>query len=189
MNEKVPREQSSESPAHLQENEKGPLQPMTNKKQETLLTLYTPSLEELWFKQEMLKDPSTMAYNRAWGGTIAFPRERWSGWYDLWIADFSSKRFYRYLRDSAGLFVGEVAYHFDEARGLYLADVLVHAPYRSRGYGRAGLRLLCAAAKVNGVKVLHDDIAADNPAVSLFLEEGFIEVTRTSGAILLKKEL
>ena len=83
----------------------------------------------------------------------------------------------------------EVAYHFDEARGLYLADVLVHAPYRSRGYGRAGLRLLCAAAKVNGIKVLHDDIAADNPAVSLFLEEGFVEVTRASGAILLKKEL
>ena len=38
------------------------------------LTLYTPTLEDLWFRQRMLEDPETMAYNHAWGGTIPWPR-------------------------------------------------------------------------------------------------------------------
>lgn len=162
---------------------------MTNEAVEHFLTLYTPSLDELWFRQEMLADPDTMSYNRAWGGTIAFPEENWRSWYDFWIAYRGGKRFYRYLRDGTGRFVGEIAYHFSEAQGLYLADIIVHAPYRGRGYGRAGLRLLCEAAKERGLSALHDDIAADNPAVSLFLEEGFVEEYRTADIIMLKKAL
>ena len=88
-------------------------------------------------------------------------------------------RYYRYLRESAsGEFVGEIAYHFDGEK--YLADVIVYAPYRRRGYGAAGLALLCAAAKENGVGVLYDDIAADNPSVALFLRCGFSVKYRTT---------
>ena len=49
------------------------------------------------------------------------------------------------LRGVLGEFVGEIAYHFDGEK--HLADVIVYAPYRRRGYGAAGLALLCAAAK------------------------------------------
>ena len=42
-----------------------------------------------------------------------------------------------------------------------------------------GLNLLCEAAKKNGIKLLHDDIALDNPAISIFLKAGFIEEYRT----------
>ena len=45
-----------------------------------------------------------------------------------------------------------------------------------------------AAAK-NGVDVLYDDIAIDNPAVSLFLRCGFTEEFRTDSIVMLKKEL
>lgn len=41
------------------------------------IELYRPSLEDLWFKQALLADPDTMSYNRAWGGTVEFPRELW----------------------------------------------------------------------------------------------------------------
>ena len=37
--------------------------------------LYGPGLDELWFKQALLADPDTMAYNRAWGGCVDFPEE------------------------------------------------------------------------------------------------------------------
>ena len=37
------------------------------------LTLYVPTLDDLWFRRRMLEDPETMAYNRAWGGTIRWP--------------------------------------------------------------------------------------------------------------------
>lgn len=153
-----------------------------------MLTLYRPNLSDLWFRQALLADEETMSYNRAWGGTISFPEEDWADWYDYWIARPEGKRFYRYLSDG-GLFVGEVAYHYDAELSGFVADVIVYAPERGKGYGRAGLRLLCAAAKENGVTELYDDIASDNPAVGLFLRHGFAEAFRADGKIVLKKTL
>ena len=155
-----------------------------------MIIFYEPRLEELWFKQALLADPETMAYNHAWGGTIAFPRDRWEAWYGHWVAQPEDKRFYRYLREGdAGDFVGEAAYHWDEESGRYLADVIVHARYRKKGYGRQGLKLLCRAAKERGVSVLYDNMAVDNPALPLFLQEGFCEEERTDELIWLKKQL
>ena len=146
-----------------------------------------PRPDELWFRQKMLADGATMAYNRAYGGTIGFPEERWPDWYERWIAH-PEGRYYRYLRESvSGEFVGEIAYHFDGEK--YLADVIVYAPYRRRGYGAAGLTLLCDAARKNGVAVLHDDIAADNPSVGLFLRCGFTVEYRTDEIVMVKKVL
>ena len=110
------------------------------------LTLYTPTLDDLWFRQRMLEDEETMSYNRAWGGTIPWPRERWASWYEHWIVHPEGKRFYRYLKnEDTGNFVGEIAYHLDE-QGMCQADVIVFAPCRGQGYGRESLRLPCEAA-------------------------------------------
>lgn len=153
------------------------------------LTLYRPKLEELAFKEQCLADPETMAYNHAWGGTIPFPREAWADWYEWWMEDGSGERFFRYLRRESGEFVGYISYHYDRELGMFCCEVLVAAQYRGRGYGRAGLALLCAAAKENGVKTLYDTIALDNTATKLFLEAGFRERRRTEEYIFLEKEL
>jgi RimJ/RimL family protein N-acetyltransferase len=160
-----------------------------SKLQEMFMVLYTPTLEDMWFKKELLADPETMSYNHAYGGTIPFPRAKWAAWYDRWVEHHENKRFYRYLMTEDGTFVGEIAYRRDEERGIYIADVIVHAKYRGHGYGRTGLNLLCQAAKDNGVTVLYDDIAIDNPAVTLFLKCGFAEEYRTDEIIMLKKQL
>ena len=55
--------------------------------------------------------------------------------------------------------------------------------------GGQGLEVLCDAAKENGISVLLDDIAIDNPAISLFLKHGFSEIDRTDEKIVLKKYL
>ena len=47
-----------------------------------MLVLHTPAYAELAFRERLLADPDTMAYNQAWGGTIAFPEDRWAAWYD-----------------------------------------------------------------------------------------------------------
>ena len=153
-----------------------------------MLTLYEPKLEELWFRQQMLADEETMAYNHDWGGTIAFPKEAWKAWYEHWIADHGGRRWYRYLKDG-GQFIGEVAWHYDEELRHYTADLLVDAGFRRRGYGGAALEMLCAAAKESGIAVLYDDIAVDNPAIPLFLRHGFTEEGRTERQIFLRREL
>ena len=155
-----------------------------------MLQLHTPKFEEITFRQKLLADPKTMSYNQKWGGTIDFSEDRWQDWFDFWIVNHENKRFYRYLQvPKTGEFVGEIAYHYDSEREVYIADVIVLAKYRRKGYGNQGLNFLCDAAKENGIKILYDDIAIDNPAIALFLKNGFYEEYRTDDCIMLRKDL
>ena len=154
------------------------------------VTAAVPRPEELWFRQMMLEDPDTMSYNHAWGGTIPFPLEQWDDWYACWVGEAdAADRYYRYLKDGTGRPVGEIAYHYDGDAGITLANVIVYAPCRGNGYGGEGLELLCRAAAANGIRTIRDDIAADNPAVSMFLARGFEEEYRTDAVIMLKRDL
>ena len=155
----------------------------------TSLTLHKPNLNDLRFRQKLLSDERTMSYNHAWGGTIDFPEEQWKDWYDHWLSNTKGKRFYRYLKTSEGEFVGEIAYHYDQETNGYMADVIIHADHRGKGYGSEALDMLCQIAKTNGITVLYDDIAIDNPAVGLFLKHGFKEEYRTDRIIMLRKDL
>lgn len=152
-----------------------------------MVQFYLPRYEDLWFRQKLLGDAATMTYNHAWGGTLDFPESRWAAWYDKWIQSAGSLRFYRYLQNEDGAFVGEAAYHLDGER--FMADIIVFSQYRGKGYGTQGLQLLCGEAKRRGIEYLYDDIAADNPSVSLFLKSGFAEVSRTTESVMLKKRL
>ena len=51
-----------------------------------MIEAYLPRPDELWFRRKMLADEATMAYNRAYGGTVDFPEERWPDWYGRWVA-------------------------------------------------------------------------------------------------------
>lgn len=139
-----------------------------------MLKVVKPELEDLWFRESMMADIETMSYNNAWGGTIPFPKEDWEEWYTLWVRNSGQERYYRYLKDDANkVFVGEISYHFDKLRNIYICDVIIKAEFRKQGFGTQGIQLLCEAAKANGVEVLYDDIAADNPSAHLFLKNGF----------------
>jgi len=155
----------------------------------TEISFYKPLIEDLWFREALMADPETMSYNNAWGGTIPFPREKWAEWYDFWVKN-PDKRFYRYIATGKSRsFVGEAAYHYDEDLQVYLADIIVSAKCRKRGYGKAGLQKLCAAAKAAGIPEMYDNIARDNPGIRLFLQCGFREEYRTEEIIMLKKQL
>ena len=154
------------------------------------LVLYEPHLKDLWFKQAMMSDEDTMSYNMAWGGTIPFLEDRWGEWYKSWIADAEqNNRYYRYLVNNAGLFVGEIAYHLDPMTNRYFADVIIHSAYRNRGYGEQALDLLLDAARQNKIESLYDEIALDNPAAALLERHGFSEISRNDATIMLKCEL
>ena len=154
-----------------------------------MIALYKPEYKDLWFRKLMLEDEETMSYNRAWGGTINFPEEDWEPWYDFWLKNPGRNRFYRYIKNENDDFIGEIAYHFDDELNGYIANVIVYTKYRHMGYGSEALDMLCAVAKENGVSFLYDDIAIDNPAITLFLKHSFIEEYRTCDKIILKKLL
>ena len=153
-----------------------------------MLTLYIPKLQDLWFREKMLNDEKTMEYNRSWGGTIPFPKYEWEQWHNKWISNKDNRYFYRYIQKD-NEFIGEVAYHFDNKRSIYVTNVIIYAPYRKKGYGKIALTLLCKKAKDNGIKEIYDDIAIDNPAINLFLSCGFKEEYRTTEYVMLKKIL
>ena len=153
-----------------------------------MLELVIPSVDDMWFREKLLADKETMTYNHAWGGTIPFPKENWQEWYQHWIVNHENLRYYRYLKNE-NAFVGEIAYHYDPEYDGYVASVIIFSEYRRRGYGAEGLRMLCSVAKENSIEVLYDDIAIDNPAIHMFLKNGFKEDYRTEEKIILKKEL
>lgn len=153
-----------------------------------MINLYIPKYEDLWFRKMFMSDEETMSYNHAWGGTIDFPEDEWADWYDYWIDNTEGERFYRYIQDSdTEEFLGEAAYHFDGNE--YIADIVVFSKHRGKGFGKEGLRLLCEAAQDAGIESLYDDIAIDNPAISMFLKMGFTEEYRTDEIVMLKKTL
>ena len=86
-------------------------------------------------------------------------------------------------------YVGEVAYHYDRQRDIYICDVIILSEYRNQGYGTDGIQQLCKAAKNNGISVLHDDIAADNPSYKLFLKNGFEIEYQNEDVVMVKRNL
>lgn len=155
-----------------------------------MLKVVKPELEDLWFRESMMADIETMSYNDAWGGTIPFPKEDWEEWYTLWVRNSGQERYYRYLKDDANkVFVGEISYHFDKLRNIYLCDVIIKAEFRRQGFGTQGIQLLCEAAKANGVEALYDNIAADNPSAHLFLENGFSIEFQNDEILMVKRVL
>ena len=101
-----------------------------------MLKVVKPELEDLWFRESMMADIETMSYNDAWGGAIPFPKEDWEEWYTLWVRNSGQERYYRYLKDDANkVFVGEISYHFDKLRNIYICDVIIKAEFRKQGFG------------------------------------------------------
>lgn len=156
----------------------------------SMIKIYKPNIEDLWFRQSLIADEDTMSYNNVWGGTILFPKENWKKCYQTWIEGSRFENYYRYLIDTENnYFVGEIAYHYDKQRKYHICDVIILAKHRNKGYGSKGIQLLCDLAKENGISILYDDIAIDNISYKLFLKNGFTIDYQNDEIIMVKKVL
>lgn len=155
------------------------------------LRLYIPRREDGWFYVKMLTDPATMAYNAPWfppDGCIPGAAEEWKDLCAGWIGR-APERFYAYLqRSSDGAFVGDVNYH-QNGQGM---GIVIYAPERGKGYGKAGLRLLLERAfRVDGVPALRNDFETDRDAAyAIHRALGFRDAGTTDGVLhlVLKRE-
>ncbi|MDE6107925.1 MAG: GNAT family N-acetyltransferase [Oscillospiraceae bacterium] len=152
------------------------------------LELYIPKIEDMAFRREMMETPTTMAYNAGWNvsysgyhpdtGCIDFPRSEWAVTHARLTGNMPHS-FYAYLRErSSGAFMGEVNFQASSDGPWAEIGVVLHAPYKGRGYGRAALELLVETAFVDcGVPALRNTFEPErSAALAIHRAVGFREV-------------
>ncbi len=120
------------------------------------ISLHVPRLTEMEYRQNLLAQPETMAYNRGRAidaegydpatGCIQFPRADWRYWRQIWLLN-EPDFFSAYIRDNdRQCFVGEVCYFYDGETQAHIAGILIEARHRGKGYCAEGLRALADQA-------------------------------------------
>ena len=82
-----------------------------------MLRVVLPTRATMPFRQAMLADPATMAYNAPWfppDGCLPFPETEWDAWLQKWTGH-EPERFCGFLADEAGELV---AHCLDEGKAL-----------------------------------------------------------------------
>lgn len=166
------------------------------------LKLHVPGIREMEYRQKLLAQPETMAYNRGQmidapgydvaTGCIDFPVGDWRYWRDVWLWREPS-RYSAYLQEEAtGEFVGEVCYFYDMEADAHGTGVLIESRHRGRGCGTEGLCLLAEHAFLSpDVDCLFAELpVVREDAIRMYLTAGFRE-ERVEGGIcrmILQKE-
>lgn len=152
------------------------------------LRLYQPQYHELLFREQLLSDPETMAFNRFKEpaedyhpdtGCIDFPRPYWAMWYTFWL-EKEPDNFYAVLADGSTP-LGEVSWFFDGKD--YRVGIILHARHRKKGYCAPALELLAQRAfEAYGLPALTVTLStAATAAVKGFTKAGFCRVRRGGG--------
>lgn len=146
-----------------------------------MLTVVLPTRANMPFRQAMLSDPATMAYNAPWcppDGCLPFPESAWDTWLDKWKGH-EPERFCGFLADEAGELVGEISWHGYGA-GM---GVVILAAHRGRGYGEEGLRLLIQRAFSHPeITSLTNDFEPNRiAAMAVHRKLGFVPVDEENG--------
>lgn len=149
------------------------------------ISLYIPSIDDFWYEEKIQSDPQTMRYNAGYDvsyygyhydtGCIDFPKERWQTVYERRI---NENRFFAYIKDNdLNEYVGYVNYHYDKNEDRYYCGIVIESKYRGKGYSKVALKMLCDAAKKNGIKELYDNFEIDRAnTLDIFKAIGF-EIT------------
>ena len=151
------------------------------------LRLYLPQYNELLFREQLLSDPQTMAFNRFKDpapdyhpktGCIDFPRGTWALWYDFWM-DREPDNFYAVLADGRTP-VGEISWFFDGEK--HSVGIIILAKHRGKGYCAPALELLADRAFGQGIESLSVTLStANTAAVKGFTKAGFQRVRKGGG--------
>lgn len=152
-----------------------------------MLTLIPASREHLPFRQALLADAATMAYNAPWcppDGTLSFPEESWDAWLARWT-NREPERFCGYVINENNTPVGEVCW-YDHGAGM---GVVIHAAHRGSGYGAEALHLLIQRAFAHPeITYLENQFESTRTAaLHTHLNAGFREAgTDENGSLVLR---
>lgn len=154
--------------------------------------LKVPSIDELHYRQEWMKDPKTMSYNAGYDmdlkgydkttGTITKTDEEMVTWYNNWVNKEPDKYFAYIYDNEVADPIGEVYYYLDN--GIHSMGILIQDKYRGKGYAyKALLELEKVAFEKNNINELSDIIPIERiNAIKTFKKAGFVYT------VLVKKE-
>lgn len=145
----------------------------------SVIEFYTPTVDELGFRQRLIADPATMSYNAPWTedgtGCIRQSDEQIQSWYLNYY--LPTGMFYAYILVES-VPVGEVAISpdsVDARKGM--VSIIIDARYRNLGYGGQALRQLCNLAFTSlGYDTLIDAVTVDRNVDRFFAVQGFERV-------------
>lgn len=161
------------------------------------LRLYSPQYHELAFREHLLADPETMAFNRfkepspdydPKTGCIDFPRRDWALWYSFWM-EREPDNFYAVIADGRTP-IGEISWFFDGEK--YSVGMILLAKHRKKGYCAPALHLLAQRAfETHQIPALSVTLStANTAAVKGFTKAGFVRTRKGGGTcdLVLTKE-
>ncbi len=151
-----------------------------------MLTLRPASIEWMPFRQSLLNDPRTMAYNARWtppDGCIAFPEMEWDAWLEVQKSNFPECGCFYLIRED-GTPVGEASWH---GYGVGMG-IVIHADYRGKGYGREGLHLLVDEAFRHKeiTELMNSFEESRHDALTIHKQEGFVVLRQEKGMVHLR---
>lgn len=162
--------------------------------------LKTPSINELHYRQEWMKDPKTMSYNAGYDmelkgydketGTITKTDEEMITWYNNWINKEPYKYFAYIYDNEIAEPIGEVYYYLDNE--IHSMGIVIQDKYRGKGYSYyALLELEKVAFEKNNINELSDIIPLDRiGAIKTFKKAGFIHTElEEKGLVFGKKSI
>ncbi len=166
--------------------------------------LKSPSVRELYYRQNWMNDPDTMNYNAGYdidlkgynkvNGTINKSVKEMEEWFNKWNNKEPEKYFAYIYVDEIVEPIGEIYYYLDD--GTYNMGILIQSKYRGKGYSYLALKELQKIAfEKNYISELSDMIPLDRvSAIKSFKKAGFIhtdkeEIGYVFGRKVVSKEL
>lgn len=165
-----------------------------------MLNIYlkVPTIDELHYRKDWMKDPKTMSYNAEFDmelkgydkntGTITKTDEEMINWYDNWINKEPDKYFAYIYDETIEEPIGEVYYYLDN--GIHSMGIIIQDKYRGNGYSyKALLELQKIAFEKYKISELSDIIPLDRiGAIKLFKKAGFIYTNLEQKELVFGKE-
>lgn len=160
--------------------------------------LKVPSIDELHYRQEWMKDPKTMSYNAGYDmdlkgydketGTITKTNEEMINWYNNWVNKEPDKYFAYIYDENITEPIGEVYYYLDN--GIHNMGIVIQDKYRGKGYSyNALLELEKVAFEKNNISELSDMIPLDRiGAIKTFKKAGFVHTELEKKELVFGKE-
>lgn len=149
--------------------------------------LKVPTIHELHYRQQWMRDVETMSYNAGYNlelkgydkntGTITKTNEEMITWFRNWINKEPDKYFAYIYDENIKEPIGEIYYYLDE--NIHSMGILIQSKYRGKGYSyEALLQLEEIAFEKNNISELSDFIPLDRTeAIKSFKKADFVDTS------------